>query len=64
MTAGLDEVRGASGLIKGARSKRVTGFSLSSVGVSSQGFIVCFMHLTSAGYRAGQLVEAASLITP
>lgn len=52
MTAGLDEVRVASGLIKGARSKRVTGFSLSRVGFSSQGFIVCFMHLTSAGYRA------------
>jgi hypothetical protein len=55
MTAGLDEVRGASGLIKGARSRRVTGFSLSHVGISSQGYIVCVGHLTSAGLPGSSL---------
>jgi hypothetical protein len=35
-TAGLDDIRGASGLIRGARSKRVAGFSLKCDGISSQ----------------------------
>lgn len=29
-------------------------FGLSRLGISSHGIIVCFLHLTSAGYRAAK----------
>lgn len=57
VTAGLDDIRGAKGLIRGARSMRVAGFSLRCVGISSHRFIVCVVHLTSADSRAEQLVS-------
>lgn len=61
-TAGLDEVREASGSIKGARFERVTGFGLSCFGISSRGFIGCWCtsHLPAL---AGQLVLAVAILT-
>ena len=60
-TAGLDEVREAGGLIKGARLERVAGFCLSCFGIASRRFIVKVgtLHLSA---WAGQIVEAGLLL--
>ena len=37
--------------------ERIESRGLSRLGISSHGIIVCFVHLASAGYRAGQFVR-------
>jgi hypothetical protein len=61
LTAGLDEVRDAMGLIKPARCERIAGTASFASGVSPRSFVSLFAPCLQPGLRRTALCSRASL---